>query len=87
MARTQSVREADVWSMLRLMAELAELPPDPEVRSRHLLEGLCRLLGARAGTDVTSRRIRNGPKRYIARLSWPVFESPRGPPRGRGGLF
>jgi len=49
--------------MLRLMGELAELPPDPVARSRHLLAGLCGLIGAEAATDVVSRRVRNGPRR------------------------
>lgn len=60
MTRSQSVREADVRAMLSLMAELAEAPPDPEARSKQLMNGLCRLLGARAGTDVISRRVQNG---------------------------
>lgn len=63
MRRSQTVRATDVRAMLRLMAELAEAPPDPAARSRHLMDGLCRLVGARAGTDVISRRINNGPKK------------------------
>src|SRR5688500_14442269 len=44
------VRDCDYRALLRIASEAAELPSsDPVVRRRHLLDSLCRLLGARAG--------------------------------------
>ena len=56
--RSQAVSSADVRSALQLIGGLHELPAEPRARSEHLLTGLCRVLGARAGTDVVSRRVR-----------------------------
>jgi DNA-binding CsgD family transcriptional regulator len=44
------VRDSDYRALLRIASEAAELPSsDPVVRRRHLLDSLCKLLGARAG--------------------------------------
>jgi DNA-binding CsgD family transcriptional regulator len=49
--------------MLRLIAELTQLPPDPTQRMRHLLEGMGRMLRARA--VWTTRYRSEGPGRRI----------------------
>lgn len=49
------LREADVRAMLRLMGEVCELPRDRQVRTGHMLEGLCRVTGAQAGTVTFAR--------------------------------
>jgi len=62
-AKSNSLREQDVRAMLRLMAELTQLPPDPTLRMRHLMEGAGRLLNARA---VYATRFRShGPGKKI----------------------
>src|SRR5829696_336730 len=49
-ASKSALRESDYRSLLRIASEAAELPSsDAVVRRRHLLESLCKLLGARAG--------------------------------------
>ena len=60
MGKSLRVTEAEYRAGLRLVRELCELPRDPGVRSEHLLRGLCGVVGARAGSDVTSRRIGGG---------------------------
>lgn len=50
MGRSQLLRHADVRSLLRLMGEIGELPRDRRVRTAHMMEGLCRITRARAGT-------------------------------------
>jgi len=49
MARSSYVKERDVRSILRLVGELFELPDDPTARSIHLVDGACRMFGARSG--------------------------------------
>ncbi|HEV2296120.1 MAG TPA: hypothetical protein VGR35_19905 [Tepidisphaeraceae bacterium] len=55
MSKSQSLRESDVRAMLRLMGEVCELPRDRQLRTGHMLEGLCRVTGAQAGTVTFAR--------------------------------
>jgi DNA-binding CsgD family transcriptional regulator len=48
MSKSQAVREQDVRAMLKLMAEITQLPPHPGQRIEHLLAGIMQLLDARA---------------------------------------
>lgn len=43
-----SIRNDELKTMLQLAAEAAELPANSDQRRRHLLEGLCRLIGAQS---------------------------------------
>lgn len=58
------LRPGDVRALLRLVHELHQLPPGPEARKKHLLQTLCRFVGAGSGSAVliylepaTERRI------------------------------
>ena len=62
MSKSLRVSEQELRACINLVGELGELPRDAEVRTAHLLSGLCGLLGARAGSNLVSRRVRNGPK-------------------------
>jgi DNA-binding CsgD family transcriptional regulator len=55
MSKSEALRDSHVRAMLRLMGEMCELPPDPSLRSRHMLEGLCRITNARVGTVTAAR--------------------------------
>src|SRR5687767_13446657 len=44
-----SIRNEELKALVRLASEAAELPANSDQRRRHLLEGLCRLIGAQAG--------------------------------------
>jgi len=57
MSKSSAIRERDVRSLLRLAAELSELPRDTVTRSTHMLGGLCRIVGARWGVYVASEGI------------------------------
>lgn len=48
-----AVPRQDVTAMLNLVAQTAELPPDPIVRRRCLLAGLCRIMKAAVGLAYT----------------------------------
>lgn len=47
--RSKTIRSSDVESLLRLSHEVMSLPADSTTRRAHVLSGLCRLVGARAG--------------------------------------
>ena len=54
MATTRSIRAGDVREILRLVNELHALPAaNLAARKRHLLENLCRILGAKVGAVVS----------------------------------
>lgn len=55
MSKSQRLRESDVRTMLQLMGEVCELPRDRQLRTSHMLEGLCRITGAQAGTVTFAR--------------------------------
>ncbi len=69
MGRSNRYTEAEVRRMLNLAREIAELPGDPRLRTRHMLEGLGRMVGAKGGTSFRARHdfIRN--KRRITILT------------------
>ncbi len=48
MARSGQLRVEDVQAALRLIGECRDLAYDPQQWGRHMSEGLCRLIGARA---------------------------------------
>lgn len=54
MGKSIRCTEAELRRMLRLVAEIAELPRNTETRTRHMLQGICELIGARVGTSVTA---------------------------------
>lgn len=49
MRKSASIRQTDIRSMLRLMGELGELPPDPAGRAVFLMDRLCKLVDAQWG--------------------------------------
>jgi DNA-binding CsgD family transcriptional regulator len=55
--------------MLSLARELAELPNDPKLRTRHMLEGLGRMVGAKGGTSFRARHDFVGNKRRVTVLT------------------
>jgi hypothetical protein len=65
MSKSQHLRDKDIRRMLRLMGEVAEVPAgDRQARAGHLLRGLCRIAGARAGTFVeANHRVTHPPHR------------------------
>src|SRR5688572_8460892 len=44
-----TIREDELKAMLRLAGEAGELPHNSDQRRRHILQGLCRLIGAQSG--------------------------------------
>src|SRR5688572_27097195 len=44
-----TIREHELTAMLRLAGEAGELPHNSDQRRRHILQGLCRLIGAQSG--------------------------------------
>jgi DNA-binding CsgD family transcriptional regulator len=60
---TPTIHASDAAAMLQLVNELHALPPDPLTRKHHLLQGLCKLLGARVGMIV-----------YLADASGPAWK-------------
>jgi DNA-binding CsgD family transcriptional regulator len=46
--KSQVIREEDVKSMLRLMSEIAQLPADPTLRTQHAVQGIGKIVRARA---------------------------------------
>jgi DNA-binding CsgD family transcriptional regulator len=52
--KSSAIRERDVRALLRLSAELSELPRETVTRCTHMLTGLCRIVGARWGVYVAS---------------------------------
>src|SRR5687767_2758965 len=62
MSASQQIRADDLRAMLRLAGEAGELPPASEARHRHLLEGLCRLVGGNGSLMfIMGRDPINGP--------------------------
>jgi DNA-binding CsgD family transcriptional regulator len=59
---SDSMTVSEISALLRLSAEVAELPADPIARRRHALEGLRRILGAAAG--VCFERPRHNPRAW-----------------------
>jgi DNA-binding CsgD family transcriptional regulator len=56
LSRSESLRLSDLDAALRLLNELRDLPAaDPAARERHLLTGMCQLIGARVGVAGTYR--------------------------------
>ncbi|WP_245772699.1 LuxR C-terminal-related transcriptional regulator [Myxococcus fulvus] len=55
-------------ALVRLLNEAHELPPAAELRSRHLLRGICRILEAEAGACVLEPDFRPGARRGFAAL-------------------
>ncbi|QDE91946.1 helix-turn-helix transcriptional regulator [Myxococcus xanthus] len=55
-----TLRSPQVHALVRLINEAHELPARVVTRSRHLLVGLCRILGAEAGACVLERDFRPG---------------------------
>ncbi|MCP3101487.1 helix-turn-helix transcriptional regulator [Myxococcus sp. K15C18031901] len=58
--RDGMLRSPQVHALVRLINETHEQPMVVEARSRHLLAGLCRILGAEAGACVMERDFRPG---------------------------
>ncbi len=75
--KSNSVRAGDVAALLELSHETASLPHDPAVRRRHILAGLCRLVGARAGCTAY----------YPFGSTRPVLGAPPVPAQTRPVLF
>lgn len=68
-----NLRSSQVRALLRLINEAHELPPEPSVRPRHLLTGLCRILGAETGLFALEhdfRPDRHGAFTPIAMEGW-----------------
>jgi DNA-binding CsgD family transcriptional regulator len=55
-----SSREEDVRSMVRLAGSVANLPPDHILRKRHLMTGLCELVGAASWAWALGRQTTPG---------------------------
>jgi len=71
MARSGQLRVEDVQAALRLVGECRDLAYDPEQWGRHMSEGLCRLVGARASNGgevglVRSLGILQGATYFVA---------------------
>ena len=49
MERSTRIRPPDYEALMRILAEVAELPPDPLPRRQHALRALAELFGARCG--------------------------------------
>ena len=47
------IRESDFGAMIRLAGEAGELPTNSDARRRHMLDGLCRMLGGAGGLMFT----------------------------------
>ncbi|MFP2961784.1 helix-turn-helix transcriptional regulator [Myxococcus sp. 1LA] len=58
--RDGMLRSPQVHALVRLINETHELPTVVEARSRHLLAGLCRIMGADAGACVVEHDFRPG---------------------------
>ena len=78
--RVDSLKLAEVRSLLRLSHELHDAPPDPGARKRRLLQVLCRLLRADAGVCVVTRarpaaaRARRPASSVVSVARWAVSE-------------
>ena len=61
MFRFDAVREGDMASLLRLVGEVTELPPDKVVRRTHVLNGLLSLVGGRSAAAMEMALPEEGP--------------------------
>lgn len=61
MFRYDSVREADMAVLLRLVGEVTELPADKVVRRTHVLNGLLSLIGGRSAVAMEMALPEEGP--------------------------
>jgi DNA-binding CsgD family transcriptional regulator len=61
MFKYDSVREADVAALLRLVGEVTELPADKVVRRMHVLNGLLTLIGGRSAVAMEMALPGEGP--------------------------
>lgn len=69
MGRSNRYTDAEVRGMLRLARELAELPTDRAIRTTHMLQGLCGLVGAKGSSSFLARHDLVERKRKITVLS------------------
>src|SRR3954467_3181429 len=49
MGQSERISHGELRALLRIAGETAELPRDQAIRRRHIVESLCKLLGAPAG--------------------------------------
>ncbi|MCC7350441.1 MAG: hypothetical protein IT446_07720 [Phycisphaerales bacterium] len=69
MGRSNRYTDAEVRGMLRLARELAEMPSDRDVRTTHMLTGLCGLVGAKGSSSFLARHEVVQRKRKVTVLS------------------